>query len=254
MADFWVHAGSAGLTAFLASLVECVEALTIVLAVGPRDWRAALTGCSTAFVLLAALAIISGPALAQVPLDVIQLVVGGLLLLFGLRWLRKAVLRQAGVLPLHDETETFRKETSRLAGLTSSGWDKIAFATSFQITMLEGAEVVFIVSGIGAGDAERLGIAGIGALLAMALVIALGVIVHRPLANVPENRLKLVVGILLSAFGTFWFGEGAGFIWPGADWSLLWLLIGYTVVALTAVRACQAVRRHADRPNIWNHV
>ena len=254
MADFWVHAGSAGLAAFLASLVECVEALTIVLAVGPRDWRAALAGCSTAFVILAALVIISGHALAQLPLNVIQFVVGGLLLLFGLRWLRKAILRQAGVLPLHDEAETFRKETSRLAGVTSSGWDKIAFATSFQITMLEGAEVVFIVSGIGAGDAERLGIAGIGALFAMVFVIVLGMVVHRPLARVPENQLKFIVGILLSAFGTFWFGESIGFVWPGADWSLLWLLMGYVVVALTAVGACRTVRRrHADRPDNWNH-
>ena len=242
------------MASFLASLVECVEALTIVLAVGPRDWRAALAGCSTAFVILAAIVIISGHALAQVPLNVIQLVVGGLLLLFGLRWLRKAILRQAGVLPLHDETETFRKERSRLTGLASSGWDKIAFTTSFQITMLEGAEVVFIVSGIGAGDAERLGAAGIGAMLAMVVVIVLGVVVHRPLARVPENQLKFIVGILLSAFGTFWFGEGAGFDWPAADWSLLWLLIGYVVVALTAVRTCQAVRRrHEDRPHSWNH-
>jgi Ca2+/H+ antiporter, TMEM165/GDT1 family len=245
--DVWVHLGPTALAAFLASLVECVEALTIVLAVGAvRGWRDALGGCLTALFVLAAIVAIFGRGLSQVPLPSIQLFVGALLLLFGLRWLRKAILRSAGVIPLHDETGAFQKERQRLAleGETV-GWDKIAFATSFQITMLEGAEVVFIVLGIGAGSVDLLRAGSIGALAALAFVTVVGAVVRRPLATVPENELKFVVGILLSAFGTFWFGEGAGLVWPGADWSLVVLIAAYLCVALVAVRAC-----HSRRPQV----
>jgi uncharacterized membrane protein len=166
---------------------------------------------------------------------------GGLLLLFGLRWLRKAILRAAGVLPLHDEALAFQKEQMRLAGVArAAAWDNIAFAASFQITMLEGAEVVFIVLGFGAGDVELLRAGSLGALAALLLVIIVGAAVHRPLARVPENQLKFLVGLLLSAFGTFWFGEGVGLAWPGADLSLATLVAGYLAVALIAVRACLA--------------
>jgi uncharacterized membrane protein len=174
-----VHIGPTALAAFLASLAECVEALTIVLAVGAaRGWRDALGGCLTALFVLAAIVAVFGGRLVQVPLLSIQLFVGALLLLFGLRWLRKAILRSAGIIPLHDETQAFQKERQRLTlvGVTV-GWDKIAFATSFQITMLEGAEVVFIALGIGAGSVDLLRAGSIGALAALVLVIVVGAVV-----------------------------------------------------------------------------
>jgi uncharacterized membrane protein len=256
MSGIWLHAGPTALAAFLAALVECVEALTIILAVGTaRGWRAALTGCCLALLLLAGIVACFGRALTQMPLNLVQLAVGGLLLLFGLRWLRKAVLRSAGVIPLHDEAAAFQQERRRLGTATSPvGWDKIAVATSFQITMLEGAEVVLIVLGVGAGSAALLRAASLGALAALMLVAIAGAIMHRPLANVPENQLKFVVGILLSAFGTFWFGEGAGLAWPGQDWSLALLVAGYFAVALAAVRACHAARHPVRHPNRWESV
>ncbi len=246
MPSLWTHAGPTALAAFLASLVEGVEALTVVLAVGAmRGWRDALLGSVAALVLLACIVAAVGPALAEIPLQALQLVVGGLLLLFGLRWLRKAILRAAGVLPLHDEAQAFQKEQRRLAGVAqAAAWDKIAFGTSFQVTMLEGAEVVFIVLGIGAGDTTLLRAGSLGALAALVLVVIVGAAVHRPLARVPENQLKFLVGVLLSAFGSFWFGEGAGLNWPGADWSLAALILLYLAAGLIAVRACLARHGH----------
>jgi uncharacterized membrane protein len=238
--NLWLHLGPTALAAFLAALVEAVEALTVVLAVGAvRGWRDALLGSFAALAVLVAMIAAFGSALAAIPLSLLQLCVGGLLLLFGLRWLRKAVLRAAGVLPLHDESVVFEAEQQRLASLRAAAkWDKIALATSFQITMLEGAEVVVIVLGIGAGDPQRLRAGGLGALAALLLVIVGGAAVHRPLARVPENQMKFVVGVLLTAFGTFWFGEGAGLTWPGEDWSLAALVVVYLAAALIAVRAC----------------
>jgi uncharacterized membrane protein len=251
MSIAWAHAGPSILAAFLASLVECVEALTVILAVGStRGWRSALAGSAFAVLVLLAIVAVLGTALTRVPLDAIQLAVGALLLLFGMRWLRKAILRSAGVIPLHDEQAAYAKQTDamrRLAG-ASSAWDRVAFVASFQITMLEGTEVVFIVIAIGAGGAGLLAPASLGALAALLLVIALGLVVHRPLASIPENTLKFAVGVLLSAFGTFWVGEGIGFAWPGADWSLLGLVAGFLLVALLAVpisRARGRARAHA---------
>src|SRR6185312_13382674 len=175
------HAGATVLAAFLASLVECVEALTVVLAVGAtRGWRSALAGSATGLLAL--------------------------LLLFGMRWLRKAVLRAAGVLALHDEEAIYRREMRvlREQGDARPGLDKLAFAVTFKSTVLEGVEVVFIVLAIGAGRADLLWPASLGALAALLLVVALGLVVHRPLARVPENTLKFAVGVLLCAFGTFW--------------------------------------------------
>lgn len=239
----WAHAGPTILAAFLASLVEFVEALTVVLAVGSvRGWRGAIGGAAAGLAVLLAIIAALGSTLTRIPLDAIQLVVGTLLLLFGLRWLRKAVLRSAGVIPLHDEAAAFAKETEamrRIGGGGGGGWDRVAFAASFQITMLEGAEVVFIVIAIGAGGAGLLLPASLGALAALLLVIALGLLVHRPLANVPENGLKFVVGVLLSAFGTFWVGEGVGIEWPGADWSILGLIAGFLAAAVIAVPLCR---------------
>ncbi|MDE2573959.1 MAG: TMEM165/GDT1 family protein [Rhodospirillales bacterium] len=236
------HAAAPMLAAFLASLVEFVEALTIVLAVGTvRGWRPALAGSGAALLVLLVLIAMLGRALTRIPLPVVQLGVGTLLLLFGLRWLRKAVLRAAGVIALHDEEAAFAAETAalrRLGGITR-GWDRLAFATSFKITMLEGTEVVFIVIAVGAGGSGLLVPASLGALAALLAVIILGLVVHRPLARVPENTLKFGVGVLLSAFGTFWVGEGIGLHWPGADWSILALIVGFLATSLPMVAMCR---------------
>jgi uncharacterized membrane protein len=241
MTAIWTHIGPAALAAFLATLVEAVEALTVILAVGAvREWRGALSGSAAALIVLGAIVAALGPALAAIPLQALQLAIGSLVVLFGLRWLRKAILRAAGILPLHDEAAAFEKEQRRLGGLAAAErWDKLAFATAFHITMLEGAEVVFIVLGIGARSTALLRAASIGALCALAVVVMAGAAIHRPLASVPENQLKFAVGILLSAFGTFWFGEGAGMAWPGEDWSLVALVIGYFVAAMIAVQLCR---------------
>jgi uncharacterized membrane protein len=230
----WTHVGATATAAFLASLVEFVEALTVVLAVGAvRGWRGALTGTGLALAVLAALIAAIGPALTRIPIDIVQITVGGLLLLFGLRWLRKAVLRAAGVIPLHDEAATYVQETARLRGVRAavSALDGIAVATSFKIVMLEGIEVVFIVVAIGASGG-LLTPAAAAAGAALVVVIALGLLLHRPVAAIPENTLKFGVGVLLSAFGTFWLGEGIGAAWPGEDWSLLGLVAGYLITAL----------------------
>ncbi|MGH2346325.1 MAG: hypothetical protein ACRDG4_13955, partial [Chloroflexota bacterium] len=159
----------------------------------------------------------------------------------GMRWLRKAVLRAAGVLSLRDEAAVYASERRMLEGMRRSegGWDGIAIGTAFKITMIEGIEVVFIVIAIGAGGQHLLLPASAGALAALLVVASLGFLLHRPVASIPENTLKLVVGILLTAFGTFWTGEGMGLTWPGGDWSLLGLLVGYTTVALITLRYCR---------------
>ena len=242
MTTGWAHSGPSILAAFLASLVEFVEALTVVLAIGSvRGWRDALLGTTAALGIMLILVVALGGALTRIPLDYIQLVVGALLLLFGLRWLRKAILRSAGIIPLHDEAAAFSKQVDvmRTHGVERRGWDRIAFAGAFQITMLEGTEVVFIIIAIGAGGAGLLLPASLGAVAALLVVAALGLAVHRPLAKVPENLLKFVVGVLLSAFGSFWFGEGVGIVWPGADWSILALVAGFLAVALLAVSLCR---------------
>jgi uncharacterized membrane protein len=205
--------------AFLASLVECIEALTVVLAVGGvRGWRSVLVGSAAALGLLAAIVLAVGSALTRIPLHIVQLVVGSMILLFGLRWLRKAILRSAGLIPLHDEQAAFQENASAMrergAG-HSQAWDKLAFAAAFNITMLEGTEVVFIVIALGAGGSGLLVPASVGAAAALAVVIALGLALHRPLARVPENTLKFIVGVLLSAFGTFWVGRESASRGPG---------------------------------------
>jgi Ca2+/H+ antiporter, TMEM165/GDT1 family len=235
----WAQSGPYALAAFLASLVEGVEALTIILAVGGVcGWRGALSGSGIALVGLLAIVLGLGKALTLIPLGLIQAAVGVLLLLFGLRWLRKAILRAASVIALHEEGEIFARQTRTLRRSGGTGWDGLGFATAFQATMLEGIEVVFIVVAIGAGRGELLP-ASLGAIAALLLVIALAIIIRRPLAAVPENTLKFVVGVLLSAFGTFWAGEGTGLHWPGTDWSIPWLIAGFLAVALAAVRLCR---------------
>jgi Ca2+/H+ antiporter, TMEM165/GDT1 family len=242
----WTHAGPSLVAAFLASLVEFVEALTVVLAVGVvRGWRPALLGTGFGLAVLFLLVLLLGPALARIPLDIVQLAVGTLLLLFGLRWLRKAILRAAGVIPLHDEAQAFAAETALLRQGAAAGiaWDWVAIATAFKIVMLEGIEVVFIVIAIGAAGGLLLP-ASAGAVAALLVVVLLGVVLHRPLASIPENALKFVVGVLLSAFGTFWVGEGIGAAWPEADWSILALIAGFLAVALMMVPICRT-RSHA---------
>jgi len=223
------------LASFMASLVEFIEALTIVLAVGTvRGWKPALQGTLLAAVLLALLVALFGPSLTAIPLALVQLVVGVLLLLFGLRWLRKAILRAGGALALHDEMAEYRKTSQALGSEGEAGsasFDFVGIAAAFKAVVLEGLEVVFIVIATGAA-AQALGPAILGAAAAAALVIILGLVLHRPLARVPENALKLVVGILLSGFGAFWTGEGLGLAWPGAEWALLWLVGGFFVAAM----------------------
>lgn len=239
----WSHIGPPMVAAFLASLVEFVEALTVVLAVGAtRGWKPALAGSGAALAVLLALVAVLGPALTLIPLTIVQLAVGTLLLLFGLRWLRKAILRAAGVIALHDEAAAYEAETAAMRGLGGirRGWDKIAFIASFKITMLEGVEVVFIVIAVGAGGVGFLVPACLAALAALLVVVLLGVAVHRPLSKVPENTLKFVVGVLLSAFGAFWVGEGLRAPWPGQDWAILGLVAGFGLVALLSVPWCRA--------------
>ncbi len=240
----WTHAGPTLLAAFLASLVECVEAMTVVLAVGAvRGWRGALGGTGLALLTLLGLVLVFGPALARIPLDIVQIVVGALLLLFGMRWLRKAALRRAGVIALRDEDAAYAAETTTLRGLPAAhaGWDRIAVATAYKITMIEGIEVVFIVIALGAGGGGLLLPAGLGAVAALLVVCVLGALLHRPVASIPENTLKLIVGLLLTAFGTFWLGEGMGMAWPGGDLSLAGLLAGYLGATALTVRLCRPV-------------
>lgn len=238
----WGHAWPTVTASFLASLVEFVEALTVVLAVGTvRGWAGALIGAGAALFFLLVMVAVLGPALTLIPLADVQLVVGALLLLFGMRWLRKAILRSAGVIALHDEAAVYAKETESLRRLGGAGrrWDPVAIATAFKITMLEGVEVIFIVIAFGAGGVGLLAPASAGAVAALLFVVALGIIVHKPLAAIPENTLKFIVGVLLSAFGTFWVGEGLALHWPGQDWSILGLTIGFLLVALIAVPLCR---------------
>jgi uncharacterized membrane protein len=228
--------------AFLASLVECVEALTVVLAVGSvRGWPGALAGAAAALGVLAAIVAAVGPALTRIPLHRIQLVVGAMILLFGMRWLRKAILRAAGLIALHDEEAAYAKKTAALRGAgVASGWDRLAFAASFNITMLEGTEVVFIVVALGAGGSGLMAAASLGAVAALLAIAALGVALHRPLARVPENTLKFAVGGLLAALGTFWVGEGAGIVWPGDNLAIPVLIAAYLALALCLVPLCRS--------------
>jgi uncharacterized membrane protein len=236
---------------FLASLVECVEALTVVLAVGSvRGWPSPLAGSGAALVVLAAIVAALGPALTRIPLHLVQLGVGTMILLFGLRWLRKAILRAAGLIPLHDEAAAFAKNTATMGSKAGSSrkFDKLAFSAAFNITMLEGTEVVFIVIALGAGGTGLLLPASLGAVAAALVIVALGVMLHRPLARVPENTLKFVVGVLLSAFGTFWVAEGVGLAWPlpaGAspDLAIPCLMAAYLALALGLVPVCRMQAR-----------
>jgi uncharacterized membrane protein len=231
---------------FLACAVEAVEALTIVLAVGvTRSWRSAMIGAGGAFAVLAALTAALGPALTALPIDVLRLVVGGLLLVFGLQWLRTAVLRAAGAKALHDEGEAYEREiaAARGAGEVRVGFDPYAFTIAFKGVLLEGLEVVFIVLTFGANQ-HRIGIAAAAAGVAVLAVTATGLAIHGPLQRVPENTLKFAVGVMLTSFGTFWGVEGAGAHWPGSDAALLGIVPATVVFALALVAT---LRRRSAR-------
>jgi uncharacterized membrane protein len=210
-------------SAFLASLVEVVEAFTVVLAAATlRGWRPAAIGAAAAVGTLTALIAGFGPLLAAMPVKALQFAIGVLLLLFGMGWLRKAILRAAEALPLHDEAAIFVTETARVTtaiGRRHRSRDWIAGLMAFKAVLLEGLEVVFIVLAFGAGG-RLLWPAACGALAACLLMLAVGVAIRRPLAAVPENALKYSVGVLLSAFGVFWTGQGLGIAWPGGDLAL----------------------------------
>jgi uncharacterized membrane protein len=211
-------------SAFLASAVEMVEALTIVLAAGiSRGWRSALAGVAAAVLALACAVAALGPALSSIPLDGLRLVVGSLLLVFGLQWLRKAILRASGFKALHDEDAIFARELREASeaprGLAGK-LDPYGFTLAFKGVLLEGLEVVFIVITFGASG-RRIGLAALGAAAAVVVVAVVGVAVRAPLSRVPENAMKFAVGLMLTSFGTFWAAEGAGAHWPGSDASLL---------------------------------
>jgi uncharacterized membrane protein len=207
-------------TAFLASLVEAVEAFTVVLAASTfQGWRPAILGSVAGLATLAAIVVALGPLLSIFPIHAMQFVIGVMLLLFGMRWLRKAILRAGRIIALHDETLAFTKETANIrdeAERNKSGLDWIAGLTSFKAVLLEGLEVVFIVIAVGSVR-DMLWPASVGALAACGLVLLIGLAVHKPLSRVPENALKFGVGVMLSAFGVFWTGEGLGIAWPGED-------------------------------------
>lgn len=247
MTGSWAHIAPAMTAAFLASLVEAVEALTIVLAVATvRGWRPAGLGALGGFVLLALIVVVLGPLLDRIPLRLLQLAIGVLLLLFGMRWLRKAILRSAGVIALHDEAIAFATETAELREQVrrrDARLDFLAALTSFKAVVLEGLEVVFIVIAVSAGRGLLVS-ASAGALAACLLVAGAGIAVHRPLARVPENALKFAVGVMLSAFGIFWTGEGLGIAWPGADFAIIAFAALFLAVGLAAVAV--ASRPSAD--------
>jgi uncharacterized membrane protein len=246
-----VHIVLLVLSTFLASTVEMVEALTIVLAVGvTRGWRPVVMGTTAAFVALGALVALLGPAVDRVPLNSLRLVVGGLLLVFGLQWLRKAILRAGGLKALHDEDAIYQEELHRLraAGGGQGRTDWYGVTVAFKGVFLEGLEVVFIVVTFGATQGHT-GAAALAAVAALVVVAGVGLAVHRPLTRVPENTLKFIVGVMLTSFGLFWSAEGAGAHWPGNDVFIL------ALVGLTAVVACStvAVLRASDASRLGAH-
>ncbi len=221
---------------FLACAVEMVEALTIVLAVGhTRGWRSAFEGTGVALVALAALVAVLGPALVHVPLSALRLVVGGVLLIFGMQWLRKAILRASGLKALHDEDEIYRETVAELEAVASRpDRDRIAFVMAFKGVFLEGLEVVIAVLTLGT-SAHRLGLAAATAGVAIVLVGVVGVIVAKQLSSVPENLMKMGVGVMLVSFGTFWTGEGLKVSWPGSDAFLLFFVVFYAIVCAATI-------------------
>ncbi len=239
------------LAVFLACAVEAVEAVTIVLAAGTaREWPSATKGVLAGLVVLAVTVAVLGPAVSSLPLGALRLVVGGLLLIFGLQWLRKAILRASGNKALHDEEAIFARELAAAQaadqGRRPLVGDWYAFTLSFKGVVLEGLEVVFIALTFGTNQ-HAIGLASVAAAAAVLAVAGLGVAVRAPLARVPENSMKFAVGVMLTSFGMFWGAEGAGAHWPGSDAALLGIV---PVVALFALSLVPVMRRSggvADR-------
>jgi uncharacterized membrane protein len=232
---------------FAAAAVEAVEAVTIVLAAGlTRGWRSALAGVAAASLALAAIVAVLGPALTLLPIDALRLLVGALLVIFGLQWLRKAILRSSGFVPLHDEEAIFTAElaAARAAGREPRAIDAYGFVISFKGVLLEGLEVAFIVITFGSNE-HNVPLAAVAAVAAAVVVVTAGVAVRRPLARVPENTLKYAVGVMLTAYGIFWGAEGAGAEWPGGDAAVL-ALVGFVLVLSIAMVA--ALRRRGAAP------
>ena len=238
------------ISVFLASAVEAVEAVTIVLAAGTaRDWKSALRGVVAGLFTLAIIIAIFGPAISHLPISVLRTVVGGLLLVFGLTWLRKAILRASGLKAMHDEEQIFQEELEAAraaAKLTRHGVaDWYAFTLSYKAVLLEGLEVVFIVLTFGT-IAHKVGLASIAAMIAVVIACAAGFALKAPLARVPENNLKFVVGILLTSFGIFWGAEGASggsAKWPGDNWAVLFLIAGVWAFAFLLVTLLRKVEK-----------
>jgi uncharacterized membrane protein len=244
-----MSSGALFLAVFLACVVEAVEALTIVLAAGTsRDWRSVISGVVSGIVLLAVVVAVVGPALTVLPLSALRLVVGGLLVIFGLQWLRKAVLRACGLRALHDEDAIYATELAAAmaapAGRSAVVIDWYSFTLSFKSVVLEGLEVAFIVLTFGANE-HNIPLAAVAAVTALLGVTMAGVAVRAPLGRIPENTMKFVVGVMLTSFGVFWGAEGAGAQWPGADAALLVLVPVVTGFALALVAV---LRRTAAQP------
>jgi uncharacterized membrane protein len=249
-------------SSFLASFVECTEALTIVLAMGlTRGWRAAIAGMVSGLAALVVFTVAAGYALASwLPTSALQLVIGTLLLIFGLQWMRKAILRSAGLKSMHDEEAIYAEQADAARSAPSStimGVDAFGFIVSAKGVFLEGVEVVFIVLTFGL-NAGNVPLAATGGVAAALVVTTLGLLVHRPLASIPENTLKYIVGLMLVSFGTFWSLEGLGIFtssgksldWPGADWAILGLLVFWIVwsrVLIGWLRSRAATSGQADR-------
>jgi uncharacterized membrane protein len=233
----WTLAG----TTFLASAVEAVEAMTIVLAVGvARSWPVALRGAVFALAALAVIVAVFGPLLRFVPIDQLKLFVGIVLILFGLSWLRKAIQRYSGRRALKDEDAAFARQVAALRTADDVQADRIGFITSFKGVLIEGLEVAIIVVTFGAASTLALEWSAAGAAAAVVLIVAIGLALKRPASRVPENTMKFVVGVMLTSFGTFWTGEGLGISWPGADLSLLMLAAFYAAVSAVLVALARA--------------
>ncbi len=235
-----MHAILLILSVFIASLVEGVEALTIVLAMGTtRGWRSTWYGVATALIALTAFVAILGPALTLIPIDALRLIIGGLLLTFGLQWLRKAILRASGFKPMHDEAAIFSKATDASRSMKRrqrkamiSDW--YAFTVAFKGVLLEGLEVAFIVVTFGASQ-NSIPLATVAALMAVVILVLAGAKVRRPLSKVPENTLKFIVGIMLTSFGIFWGSEGASIKWPGGEASLIGVIVFIAAAAFVLI-------------------
>ncbi|MDU0206367.1 COG4280 domain-containing protein [Paenibacillus sp. MAH-36] len=234
----------AALSSFLGTSVEFVEALTVILAVGAvRGWRSALIGAGAALAILALLVFaIGAPLVHMIHIGWVQLIVGLFMLLFGIRWLRKAILRYAGLKALHDEQESYEKELQRQqnAGQIRRGIDSFGFITSFSITFLEGMEAIFIVITLGTSGANLMNASVLGASLGAVVVLVVGIIFRKPLIRVPENTMKFIVGLMLTSFGAFWVGEAFSVEWPQADLSIVYMAITLLLFSWMIIRHCKS--------------